>query len=183
MRGDVAGERFVGVAKSGRSRSVLVASGFLNGSSAELAEVVVVVAVEEVEDSREIRWWSGGVNGSSRSSEGLPGMTPDDDEVEKGFRGPEVTVDPVSVVAMDDSDGRVATLFWKSALVGVASGGVRFESLVLSNSTSSLSRVEAAVHPPALVAVPSGIVGIVPTLSVRLSFLLDAGFDEPKLVT
>lgn len=183
MRGDVAGERFVGVAKSGRSRSVLVASGFLNGSSAELVEVVVVVAVEEVEDSREIRWWSGGVKGSSRSSEGLAGMTPDDDEVEKGFRGPEVTVDPVSVVAMEDSDGRVATLFWKSALVGVASGGVRFESLVLSNSTSSLSRVEAAVHPPALVAVPSGIVGIVPTLSVLLSFLLDAGFDEPKLVT
>lgn len=180
MRGDVAGERFVGVAKSGRSRSVLVASGFLNGSSAEVVEVVV--AVEEVEDSREIRWWSGGVKGSSRSSEGLAGMTPDDG-VEKGFRGPEVTVDPVSVVAMDDSDGRVATLFWKLALVGVASGGVRFGSLGLSNSTSSLSRVLAAVHPPGLVGVPSGIVGIVPTLSVRLSFLLDAGFDEPKLVT
>lgn len=152
------------------------ASGFLNGSSAEPE-----VAVDEVEASREIRWWSGGVNGSSRSSEVLAGMTPDG--VEKGFRGPEVTVDVVSVVTMDDWDGRVASLFWKSAFVGAASGGVRLGSLGPSSSTSSLSRVLAAVHPPARVAAPSGIAGIVPTLSVRLSVLLDEGFDAPKLVT
>lgn len=174
-RGDVAGDRFVGVERSGMSRSVLAASGFLNGSSAEPE-----VAVEEVEASREIRW-SGGVKGSSCSSEGLAGMTPDG--VEKGFRGPEVTVDTESVVTMDDCDGRVASLFWKLALVGVASGGVGFGSLGPSNSTSSLSRVLAAVHPPARVAAPSGIEGMVPMLSVRLSFFLDAGFDEPKLVT
>lgn len=69
MHGDVAGERFVGIAKGGRSRSVLVASGFLNGSSVEVVEV----AVEEVEYLREIKWY-GGVKGSSRSSEGLAGI-------------------------------------------------------------------------------------------------------------
>lgn len=172
-RGDVAGDRFVGVERSGRSISVLAASGFLNGSSAEPE-----VAVDEVEASREIRWWSGGVNGSSRSSDGLAGIAPDG--VEKGFRGPEVTVDVVSVVTMDDCDCRAASLFWRSAFVGAASGGVR---LGPSSSTSSLSRVLAAVHPPARVAAPSWIAGIVPTLSVRLSFLLDEGFDAPKLVT